>query len=292
MKKLEVIKSVGEVYAGVTRHYLELLATAWVWLLAGAAVILLAGDLVLSDVATRLEQMARQAAPEGANVSAGEIFQMLIFMGIYWLTAVAAAVRWHRFVLLGEHSVRSGLGEPGFFLYVIRYVWAGIKLFVVYIIAVLVFVLIYALTNGTAGSPAFVSVVGSMLSLAMLIWGAVLLLRMSLALPEAATGGQGSLRAALAATENNIWQLLGYALLITLGLIAMNFIYSYVLLFLLSMLAGTSMAELGGMKGLSPELRVVSFVLQLPLQFFNMMVGVTMLSVAYREIIGLPTDRT
>ncbi len=124
MRKLPVFKSFKEVFAGVTHHYFDLIRIApggVGLLLSGYLVLIISGDFPgMTDEKTVAAGSMFDSLPRFVTFAAACI---AIYIG-----SVAAAVRWHRFVLLGElpRGAISALffwGKDQF-----RYLWTTMKL--------------------------------------------------------------------------------------------------------------------------------------------------------------------
>lgn len=280
VRKFPVFKSVGEVFSGVTRHYFQLLGAAFWGIAAYVVGILL---LIYAIGAAAYRTVSSGAVASDSEVSA--IFANLLTnvplaIGAVLLLIVgmlASAVRWHRFVLLGE---RSG---PLFGAFELKYLWVVIK-------TTFVLICVGLLAGAIIGLIAFVAQsvnVKGELGGALLIFGVVavylfliyVIVRLSVALPDAAMG-EGSIRKAWNKTRGNGWRLLGYTIIVQLiSIIVMQIVSAVVNLAL-----GTA-SETADITAI-----LVSIAIQLPLYVYFLMIGVTMLSVAYREIVGLPGE--
>ena len=286
MRKLPVFRSVGEVFSGVTRHYFQLLLAAW------PAVILIATGVALymwsyqqaglGEVFALLQSgasheeiaAAMEAVEQGAMGPAYTVAIILMF-----LASAVAAVRWHRFVLMGEHSGMLLRRED------FRYIWTFIKVILLYFL--LLFIGIF-LVFGIQTITTIQSEAGNTGVAGVLAVGAVLLivfgylyilgfmLRTMLALPDASIGGTGKVFVIFSRSQGNTWRMAGYALMIgfAYGLIVLG------LVLVLSLLA----AALGG----GAIMTALVVAAGLAAYFYFLMLQITMLSVAYREIVGLP----
>lgn len=290
MRKLPVFRSVGEVFSGVTRHYFQLLIAAWPCLLL-VAVLSIGGVMFLVDVgyfeliaaASRGEQPGQM--PEGMReiltVRNGVLFFLLVLGNL--LLLALAAVRWHRFVLFGEGAgsdhYRILRGEDG------TYIWTVLKLVVVSFGLLFLFAVPLGVFT-VVGDVLVLQIVAVLLMVGVWLWTATIYLRVSLALPDAAIGGGGSIGKVFDATSGNGWRLLGYAVLIMLAMLVLNLVVSLVLQAGFVALGGGSPEQVFSSENLIPliVLGIVNFAFYL---YFTM-IQITMLSVAYREIVGLP----
>ena len=286
MRKLPVFRSVSEVFSGVTRHYFELIGVAAFPLLAMFVVTVIGGAMLWqSDLAHWYMEMVRQpmgSTPETVPpLSAGSGLLILILAIVITLLFAACAVRWHRFVLLGERPGAAGApraiwrGEDG------RYVVTILKLSLVMVFAMIPVVAGSAIAAYVAdgGEGTGMGAVGALLFLGVFFLLMLLFVRISIALPDAALGGRGSVRATFDRTEGNSWRLLGYNVLVQLALMVVSLIYS--------LIAGLILVAIFG-DSTSGAALLTSGLLNIPIYLYSSMVGVTMLSVAYREIVGLP----
>tara|TARA_R110002074_G_C12407077_1_gene654697 strand:- start:202 stop:1107 length:906 start_codon:yes stop_codon:yes gene_type:complete len=295
MRKLPVFASVGEVLSGVIRHYFQLLVVAWpavIFLLAGAGFVV----WQYANVGLFRAYVAKDGAPDmTAIMTSMQDLSTSGMMALIWganlvllVASAVAAVRWHRFVLLGEGadnlgSVRLLRAEDG------RYIWALIKIFLLMIAVMMVvsavfgfvFAVLKASEVNLLGQAVIVMAV---VFVAFLLWGYTLLFRLMLALPDASVSRGGRIFAVFSASAGNGWRLLGLFALVAL----VYFVVSYVIIEVLRLLAGT----FGINDFSSPALLIPAVVLYLGLYLFAVMTQVTMLSVAYREIIGLPVQES
>ena len=288
VKKLPVFKSAGEVYSGVTRHYFELAFSAPV-----AAIIYLVAMgyfLNFSNETTAMIEankgLPAQQAME-AMVTAWMHDGVWPFLAglVALLAGMSAAVRWHRFVLLGEHT------GPIWNKLESRYLWATVKI----LLGICAFALLMMMLVGGAGmiiaSAKKTNSDTAKLVAGILAFGGVTLVyifllmwifRVSLALPDAATGGSLKVRSVYSKTSGNAWRILGYTLLVQLGAGILYAVATAIVHFLVKAVMSAAMPAA------VESTKLVTLVLCLPLALYMAMIGVTMLSVAYREIIGLP----
>ena len=285
MNKLPVIGTVSEVVSGVLRHYFQLIYVAWpavlllllsfgamVWIYLSSGILDAANGQNPEDIKAALERMESG----GNNL-------VFIFGGLLaGLASAVSAVRWHRFVLLGEGAggrfgqIRVLRREDG------SYIWATIKLFFVYmlfiaaiaILAMLVVMLSRAMGAGgerSAGTGLLV-VLGAF---AVYVAALMVIFRLMIALPDAAVGQGGRVLEMFRRTRGNSWRLLGaFILLFLIGGVAMG-------------LAGVVFGLLAGIGFVGV---LVAGLLYAGVYLFFLMMQITMLSVSYREIIGLPAD--
>jgi hypothetical protein len=283
-RALPIIVSVKEVYSGVTSHFFQLISVAWLWLLVGVAAMIWMGYSVEASGIPRMTPETMQTA----DISAGAIAQIVVAIIIYVAATAGAAVKWHRFVLLGAYTQGNEGDVTGSAL---RYVWATIKIALVYILLFSIFAAALSLSASLSGMP---GPAGGVVALLMGLIGAALLLvivgvvmRLSLVLPDIALGGKGSLREMFARTSRHGMQLLGYALLMLLCLFVVIVAASFVVSLVLIAIMGAD-----AIRTPTPQTQIIMQVIQLPVSVFAMMIGVTMLSVAYREVIGLEPQNT
>lgn len=287
MRKLPVFRSVGEVFSGVTRHYFQLIGVAWPALIfVIVAMALYAWSFQQAGIGELFDLINAEGVPPQEISAAYEAVAERAMGPLYYaglvlatLASAVAAVRWHRFVLMGEGGSILFRTED------LRYIWTFIKVTLLYILmAVLLFGLVFGIAAiagvaGRGGNPPGAGFLGAVLAIGMFVGYLLIIgvfMRMMLALPDAAIGLSGKVRAVLAATRGNTWRMTGYAVLIGLlyGIVAL------VLILVLSIL--------GGVLGAGPVVLAVSGVVGIAAYFYFLMLSITMLSVAYREIIGLP----
>ncbi|MAB12670.1 hypothetical protein [Parvibaculum sp.] len=281
MNKLRVISSVSEVLSGVFRHYFQLILVAWpaillllvsfgalVWMYLSTGILDAVGGQNPEEVKAALEQM------EAGGTSIGFILIALLA----GLASAVAAVRWHRFVLLGEgadgrmENIRVLRAEDG------SYIWTSIKLILVYMLFIAAFFILVALVvmlgravagGGNAGVEAF----AALAAVIGYVFALMIMFRLMVALPDAAMGRGGRVIEIFRRTHGNSWRLLGaFMLLFLLGAVVLG-----VVGFALGLLASV------GIVG-----AVIGVILYAGAYLFFLMMQITMLSVSYREIIGLP----
>ncbi|MEP1904864.1 MAG: hypothetical protein ABJJ29_14755 [Nitratireductor sp.] len=283
MNKLPVFASVGEVLSGVSRHYLQLVYASWpailVLLLSFGAMNYLGADFYKASLAD--DQEAVKAAIEHL-FSGGSGLGLIALLLLFMLASAVAAVRWHRFVLLGE-GTRGGYGQiPALRGEDGSYVWTWIKVMLLYLLLILVFMILMVIGAGFAravsGGEDLAGAAKAVLFLSITVVYLVVLtvfIRMMVALPDAAVGGRGRVIETFRRTKGNSWRLLGAFLLLLLTA------------FILMLVASFVMGALG-MLGLAGT--VIGGIVYAAAYLFSLMIQITMLSVAYREIIGLPED--
>jgi len=124
----------------------------------------------------------------------------------------------------------------------------------------------------------------ALLSIPLLFVGYALMLafviRLMLALPGAAVGAGKGVIETLRASGGNMWRIAGYTLLIyvpfTIGVVLIQYIVA----------AALDAADgAGGVLG-----AVFAAIVALAVYLYFVITQITMLSVAYREIVGLPDD--
>lgn len=289
MRKLPVFATLGEVLSGVTRHYFQLLAASW-----PAVLVLLTAFSVylwqLNSVGYFAALTANEGKPdlvalEAAGLALASGSNALIFYSAEIVLIVAsavAAVRWHRLVLLGEGTN----GEGG--VVVLRkedgtYLLTLLKIILLVVLVVLVIGALIALTAMLKSVPLYgLILIVMVVSLFILyFWLIGALLRLSLALPDASIGAGGRVFAVYKASAGN-----------TMRLVGLTFLLGFVTLigFAVIMVGWGAVTGVALGAGASASLAVMGAgaVIGLAAYLYFLMAQVTMLSVAYREIIGLP----
>ncbi len=283
MKKLPVFASVREVLSGVSSHYFQLILASW-----PAILLLLAAFGTMNYLGADFMEASQKNDREATKAALEHLFSggtglvLILVLLLFVLTSAIAAVRWHRFVLLGEGAdrgygqIRILRGEDG------SYIWTSIKLGLVYLlfaVAVGIFVVLGAsIAHAIGGGEEKGSGASMLLFLGItIIYLGVLLVffRLMIALPDAALGQGGRVMEAFRRTRGNSWRLLG-AFLILLVTAA-----------ILMVIAGL---VLGALSGIGLVGTVIGDILYAGVYLFTLMVQITMLSVAYREIVGMPGE--
>lgn len=301
MRKLPVFQSVAEVYSGVFRHYIDLLRVAWLPLLIWAVVGFVAGWWLLQHMVQNpafLDAAADQKAKDAAFL---EVMPWIYGVAIFkYLILAIVAVGFHRFVLLGER--RHGAAGTGFEFGRSEwlYIWSGIKIALLFIavvaaIAAVGTVIFIAAKAAVGSSSANMKNLPPMLILILVVGYAALVLcaalvasRLILVLPHVAIGQPSNLRFIWNHTRGNSWRILGYTFLVSL--LAM---VGLLLMLLVNWLLGMPIAQTPeALKDMleHPTAFLIVGIVDLPIQIAWVMLTITMLSVAYREIIGLPAD--
>ncbi|MAB12671.1 hypothetical protein [Parvibaculum sp.] len=297
MNKLPVFAAFREVYAGVTRHYIQLLGAAW-----PAVALMVAMSFAVygyqewsgyNDAARAFLKNPNPEDFKNLQRMTGAIPARILSWGSSIVTFVAgavAAVRWHRFVLLGEKgfsgqpSLRRVRREDG------AYVWAMIKLGLVVALWTIFGVILFAFYGSQTGlsehlkNSGLLSTLFSLAVLAGLCGGVALILRGALVLPHAALGEGSRLGDVFGRSSGNGLRLLGLVVLLYLP---------FMLLIVVALIAsGGSLFRLA--TGLTVDGLGVTWILTslvgTAIYFYAVMLQVTMLSVSYREIVGLPED--
>ncbi|MCE9651059.1 MAG: hypothetical protein K8R18_15680 [Parvibaculum sp.] len=262
MKKLPVLRSAKEVYAGVFSHFRELLRIAWLPIL----LVIVARAVLIVWIDPELEKKHVQSSVEALAPAI-----LFVFLALYLGTAMMA-VGFHRFVLLGEK--RRGIFGSGlsFARKDILYVWASILIGTALSPAALA-----ALPVASFGAASFFPQGETQdlywkLAVGFLSLGApfaavgLLLGRWILVLPHVAMGYGSSLRFVWQQTRGNSWRIFAYMVLVFLPV---------GLLVALSLMAQAVSLEFAA-------------AVDAPVYIVTAMLSITCLSVAYREIVGLP----
>tara|TARA_R110000868_G_scaffold116608_5_gene310216 strand:+ start:1376 stop:2299 length:924 start_codon:yes stop_codon:yes gene_type:complete len=287
MRKLPVFATVGEVLSGVTRHYFQLLFVAW-----PAAVVLLAAVVVLGWRYSSVGYLTAFDTETGEpDVEALKAAAELLASGnnIWWtygaqlvlgLASAIAAVRWHRLVLFGEGANdKEGLvalrKEDG------TYLWALLKIIPLGVGGFIMIDLItLLLTHGETNSEVL-NVVAGLLTLFLFLFAYGIWLRLLLALPDASVGAGGRVLAVFRASVENTSRLVAVSLLMWLALFMVIFVIYSIIRLAGGAMGITSVSD-------STSLMVAILVIGVAAYIYFVMAQVTMLSVAYREIVGLP----
>jgi hypothetical protein len=289
MRKLPVFKSAGEVFSGVTRHYFQLLIAAWpaiillaiaagltVWVSDHLAVSGLAGGMPNASDAEKRQAIEAFFSPENDLKLGAALI-------LYILASAIAAVRWHRFVLFGEGSgasfgrVRPLRHEDG------TYIWTIIRISLIVIAAVLLMGAIFISTGRLAGPRGLgpLNLVVIPIALIAYGWAVGAYLRLMLALPDAALGLGGRIKFIFGASAGNAWRLFGLFLMI--GLLVM---IAFTILGVVFGQFALLIQRMGWAN--SPLMTAIGTAAYAAIYLYFLMAQITMLSVAYREIIGLP----
>ena len=288
MNKLPVISSVSEVLSGVIRHYFQLIHVAWPAILllvlafGGITWVYLSSGVL--DLAFGEQDPEKVRAVTERLGSPGSIAAFVAGGLVAIVASAVAAVRWHRFVLLGEGAdgrlsqIRLLRGEDG------SYIWTSIRVILAYTLVVLAFAALFMLAGMLlrmlAGEAGAVHGIGSAIvalgGIALYFVALTVMFRLMIALPDAALGRGGRLFEMFDKTKGNSWRLFG-AFLLLLLIAGTATVIGSIIVGLLGAL-GIAGALIGG-------------VLYIGIYLFSLMVQITMLSVAYREIIGVSGEQ-
>ncbi|HUD50501.1 hypothetical protein [Parvibaculum sp.] len=275
-RKLPVFSAAREVYAGVIRHFWDLLRAAWIPVL-----------LVVAVRSYAEFRFAQFAPPSGLDSTPDEVMRAYFMtilptfleIGIFlWVGWAMMAVAFHRFVLIGEKT--RGLGGTGliFGRKELLYFWSALKIFVIWALSAPVLSIpilvgsIYAYdrlyhpdwnTFDAWIMPA--AVLADVIGWVVLV---PLVLRAALVLPHVSLGGESNIRYIWRRAEGNTWRLLVLMLLVTMLPALLFFAIAFIS-------APVPLA--------ATALGAVAYVIL-------GMLSTTALSVAYREIVGLPSD--
>jgi hypothetical protein len=284
MRRLPVVQSFKEVFSGVTRHYFELIGVAPV----GVALILL-GYVAMFLLSPTAETAQSAAASFEQTPWSLIVIVFLLFM----IGFPAAAVRWHRFVLIGErpsHPVASfwGLNQTRYFLNMFKLMILMGVLFAATAFAVFgagagLATAFGGIEGMSAGGKLGFFILALIAVLALYLAFIYLVARLSISFPAAAVGQDGSFREAMENTKGNEWRLLGYTLLVQFTVVLAVMIFG-------AIVGGVGGIVIGSIAQPADVPRLLKYlnILLLPATLYQLMIGVTMLSVAYREIVGLP----
>ena len=306
MRKLPVFRSVGEVFSGVFAHFFQLLRMAWlpivIWLVISGVSNIWISSADMPFTPEELEaMMAGNADPTVAETARARMQALmpyvygLIFVEYCFLSIIA--VGFHRFVLLGE----TGRGWGGSGLSVGRpellYIWSIIKLGLLYVLALIVIALVAVSISFALGERDVVQT-GALggrtihpMAAVILIVGILALMpvfaRLFLVMPHVALGNRSQLREIWGRTQGNGWRLVGYFLVVilTVGIASTVLILSAYAILGLRLIPTPE--EIAAMQNGWTQ-TLLHFVIGIPFWLVWTMLTITMLSVAYREIVGLP----
>ncbi|MGV8996891.1 MAG: hypothetical protein ACOH12_08100 [Parvibaculaceae bacterium] len=276
MNTLPVFKSVCEVYRGVFAHFFGLLRAAWLPLLAYIVLTYLIEVSIFHYWNTHYYDQFSEAARGLSRVDYAEKFRQAylpfrvvsyLLILFKWIVAGFAAIAFHRFVLLGEHKrgwLNTGLTIDKEEL---QYAWSTVK------IGLATYLPIYLVLKNIptirfSNSDFLIFVGAGLVVVVLLLFGAII--RASLLLPHTAIGGRSEFLEIWKKSSEQTWRLAAYGML-TIGP-ALLFVPA------LRWFFGTSLF-------LSPLLFLAIAIVQM---LVVLMLTITTLSVAYREIIGLP----
>lgn len=291
-RKLPVLQTLREVFVTTTGSYRSFLSAAsGPVAIAGMGIGLYVWSgyrAGVDDIGT----MLRFGVPGEWGENPYAIFIPKMSSPEFWvgiaLIAVASvilAVRLHRFVLLDD-----GADDPRDAVYG-RYVWTATK------IGVISFLVSIALAIGLTkwlliplvdfamqypGALAFVGLAGFVFRLVTKVIESAVSMRISMALPNAALGGPAPVFRAFMAAHGNTWRLVLCDLVVRVCETATMFALAVAC----AVVSGFAPAEFGNLEGVAGFAAL--FVLGLPLFLYLLMLRLTLLSVAYREIVGLP----
>ncbi len=308
MKKLPVIQSFKEVYAGVFTHFLELLRVAWLPLVAWLVISAIANRWMLGHLPIYSPEEIKALSAGGENARAIEAVHASEFMKVmpwvyglmfvqYFFLSIAA-VGFHRFVLLGERF--HGWAGTGFvfgrneFLYV----WSLIKIALIAFAAGMAIMIVLGVLGAIGGGGALRQALGSsqkgaifvfvvLLYVAVMVALLPVIPRMMLVLPHVAVGNRSEVRFVWRQTQGNGWRLGGYFLLVMLVAAVGSMVVLGPVYWLLGIGLFPSPEAMQNLTT-SPWLLFAQFLIGVPVSLIWTMLSITMLSVAYREIIGLP----
>ncbi len=310
MRKLPVFKSAKEVYAGVFTHFFDLVRVAWlplvIWLFVSAWAnwwmmhhFMLNPTFGAATVGTISQGQPDAKAIQHAQAAAFMKMMPVIygFMFLQYFVLSIIAIGFHRFVLLGERV--HGLAGTGlaFGRNELLYIWSLIKIGLVGILALIpvmavVAIVVAGISKGLGGagpkgtSPALILIVAGAYLAAIVTW-LLAASRLMLVLPHVALGNRSQLRFIWRNSDGNSWRLVGYFLLVALGVGIGSIIVVLPIYWLLGISIFSS-AEVFHDMATNPWKFTLRFIVSIPLSLIWTMATITMLSVAYREIIGLP----
>jgi len=292
VRKLPVFRSTAEVFAGVTRHFFELLRLALVPIVLSFGIFFAAAVWMNDPELVQwafVSELPVEAEPSDTPATTDEEPSRVLFylaVLVSYLVYVPAVVRWHRFVLFGEGSASHMLRWED-----TRYLIVAVKLAIAFMFF-LIPAAILAMGIGwigekliaisELGDDALVTPQNVAFAAAVIVGYIVataIFFRLGMALPDAAAGGKGRIEDMIERTRGNTWRLIWLNTFILVGMGVLAAVYDVVVNFVL---------ELEALSGM--PLFVLAMLLNVPLVLYVSMLSVTMLSVAYREIVGLPDD--
>lgn len=304
MRKLPVIRSIQEVYSGVFSHFFQLLRMAWLPLAIWLGLSLVGsfwfggGSYTPEELAALMAGEIDPAVIERVQTETNAMVPYLLALTIiqYMILSVAA-VGFHRFVLLGEAErgwIGSGLtfGRSEFL-----YIWSIVKIGIIYaLVLVGVSLLVGGVTGiigghleriGTASESIVILAISAVLLFLIVILPVIA--RLSLVLPHVAVGNLSRIGDVWEATTGNGLRLVAYFLSVVLTVSGGSFI----LIAAISAILGFEVIP--SVEGIiqranDPRWIFMSFVISVPFTLVWTMLTITMLSVAYREIVGLPEN--
>jgi hypothetical protein len=290
VRKLPVFRSTVEVFAGVTRHFFELLRIALVPVVLSfgifAAAALWVDDPALVQWMVAVEMPLESEQPDSVADEEERSRSLLFGLAVLasYLIYVPAIVSWHRFVLFGEKSplLVPRSEDMRYVIAVLKLALAALFFLIPAVIAVFGVVWLAkrlpGLEEGVLLSPQGASIAVAVIAGYLIITGIVM--RMSLALPDAAVGGKGGIENMIDRTRGNTWRLIWFNTLMLLAVSVIVLLNDFATKFVVGLEP----------EGVSPLL--LAILVNVPLTLYVSMLSVTMLSVAYREIVGLPGDAT
>lgn len=290
-RKLPVLLTIREVFVGTTQSYLAFLSASR-FLVAvfavGIALIVWAGYRAgIADV----RGMVSLGIPGEPGRHAYEVFvsrmssrEFYAGVVIVALASIFFVVRWHRYILLGEAASPPGSAHR-------HYVWVLTKVGLVYALfmAVLYYVTIvlpmrpvvdFVMENPGVLKVAWIYGLG--MGFLRNVVSSAIAMRLWLVLPEAALEARANVFRTFMASHGNTWRLV----LCDFGIRLFRMVLVFGLALLCGVASGFVFDPPGKLEGAFAF--VVLFVFGLPAYLYFLMLEVALLSVAYREIVGLP----
>jgi hypothetical protein len=230
------------------------------------ALLLLAAVAVFSSlevIPTMLDVAAGRVAPERLVAFEGPFFLTIIGLAVFSVFVAAwVAVSWHRFILLEEYSgmLPAISGRP-----IWPYVGKSILLgFLIAILGLVIGMILWLVLTPLAGAgQAALDLGGAIISIILIAILWLVWFRIGVALPATAVGKPITLSEAWNATSKINGTIVGIVVIIAV----------------VSFIAGTATQ---GLYGIHPAL---GFVVDIFVQWLNLMIGVSILTTLYGHVI-------
>ncbi|MEQ8268043.1 MAG: hypothetical protein RH982_12665 [Parvibaculum sp.] len=293
-RRLPLARTISEVFAGATGNYVAFLSIVRIqvfFVVLGLALIVWSGYRAgIGDVPNML-RLGLPGEPGryvlGMLISRMSSFEFYAGVALAFVSSAIVAIRLHRFILLADTK------PPPLAAYR-RYAWTLTKValvyglfgfFVYYVLTLLMLPAQVDYVMEHRGSLLVVWIFNLVFGLVRTVLASAVSMRLSLALPDAATEGRGRVISTFVASHGNTWRLV----LCDLAVRCARLLLLWGLALGCGAVSGSFLEEFGKLEGATAF--VVLLVLGAPLYFYLLMLEVGLLSVAYREIVGLPGSR-